>query len=101
MRAVARRSLAHTDGTKPSRQISEEDKKFFFDAMAVRCRQPRRLGTLTLPTLCALALSGCGGAAGCAAHAVQLQHCLRTNMRVTRVSLLRLRRRPLSTRWLA
>lgn len=30
------RSLAHNDGTAPAKPVSEEDRKFFFEAMAVR-----------------------------------------------------------------
>ena len=30
------RSLAHSDGTEPPKKMSDEDRKWFFDAMAVR-----------------------------------------------------------------
>ncbi len=33
---TAHRSLQHNDGTAPAKPVSEEDRKWFFEAMAVR-----------------------------------------------------------------
>ena len=46
---AALRSLSHNDGTTAAKPMSEEDRKWFFEAMAVRWRKVAEGGGLNPP----------------------------------------------------